>query len=63
MRRADLILLLDASKGMTAQDEAILAGLPLDIPQLLVFNKADLLGDSTTVSAGIFVPCCWRKPT
>ncbi|HEU0219410.1 MAG TPA: tRNA uridine-5-carboxymethylaminomethyl(34) synthesis GTPase MnmE [Gallionella sp.] len=54
LRRADLILLLlDASKGLTAQDEAILAGLPADIPQLLVFNKADLLGDSTAVSVSV----------
>ena len=41
---ADLILLLlDASQGMTAMDEAILAELPVDIPRLLVFNKVDLL--------------------
>jgi tRNA modification GTPase len=40
---ADLILLLlDASQGMTAMDEAILAELPVDIPRLLVFNKVDL---------------------
>ncbi|MDO8464854.1 MAG: tRNA uridine-5-carboxymethylaminomethyl(34) synthesis GTPase MnmE [Gallionella sp.] len=52
MHRADLILLLlDASKGLTAQDEAILSNLPADIPQLLVFNKADLLDDSIAVSA------------
>ena len=52
LHRADLILLLlDASKGMTAQDEVILAGLPADIPQLLVFNKADLLDDSAAISA------------
>lgn len=44
LRRADLILLLlDASQGKTAQDEAILAVLPADIPRLPVFNKADLL--------------------
>lgn len=44
LHRADLILLLlDASQGMTAQDEIIIAGLPADIPRLLVFNKADLL--------------------
>ncbi|OFZ69112.1 MAG: tRNA uridine-5-carboxymethylaminomethyl(34) synthesis GTPase MnmE [Betaproteobacteria bacterium RBG_16_56_24] len=44
LQRADLILLLlDASQGMTAQDKTILAGLPADIPRLLVFNKADLL--------------------
>ena len=52
MHRADLILLLlDASKGLTAQDEAILSGLPTDIPRLLVFNKTDLLGDGAIVSA------------
>ena len=42
--RADLILLLvDASQGMTPEDKAILDGLPADIPRLLVYNKADLL--------------------
>jgi len=54
LHRADLILLLlDASKGLTAQDEAILAGLPPDIPRLLVFNKTDLLGDSAAVPARV----------
>ncbi|MCR4304214.1 MAG: tRNA uridine-5-carboxymethylaminomethyl(34) synthesis GTPase MnmE [Gallionella sp.] len=49
LQRADLILLLlDASRGMTAQDEAILAGLPAGIPRLLVFNKADLLTGNIT---------------
>ena len=48
LQRADLILLLlDASQGMTAQDEIIIAGLPADIPRLLVFNKADLLDGKT----------------
>lgn len=48
LHRADLILvLLDATKGITAQDEAILAGLPTDIPRMLVLNKADLLGKGT----------------
>lgn len=43
IHRADLILLLlDASTGITAQDEEILAGLPADIPRLMVFNKIDL---------------------
>lgn len=57
LHRADLILLLlDASKGLAAQDESILAGLPADIPRLLVFNKTDLLVDSTAVSgSGPFV--------
>lgn len=52
LRRADLImLLLDASQGMTKRDEAILAELPADIPRLLVFNKTDLLDGSTAVFA------------
>lgn len=52
IHRADLILLLlDASKGLTVQDEAILAGLPADIPRLLVFNKSDLLDDSAALIA------------
>jgi tRNA modification GTPase len=45
LHRADLILvLLDAAKGVTAQDEAILSGLPVEIPRMLVLNKSDLLG-------------------
>lgn len=45
--RADLILyLLDANTGETVQDQALLAGLPTDIPRLLVINKADLLDAS-----------------
>ena len=44
LSRADLILLLlDASQGITLEDKSILAGLPPAIPRLLVFNKADLL--------------------
>ncbi len=51
LHRADLILLLlDASRGMTAADEAILAGLPAGIPRLLVFNKADLPGGRAMLS-------------
>lgn len=55
--RADLILLLlDASRGMTAQDEIILQGLPADTPRLLVYNKADLLDGGTAAgAAGVFV--------
>ncbi|MFZ5524718.1 MAG: tRNA uridine-5-carboxymethylaminomethyl(34) synthesis GTPase MnmE [Pseudomonadota bacterium] len=44
LQRADLILLLlDASQGMTEQDKAIVEDLPADIPRLLVLNKTDLL--------------------
>jgi tRNA modification GTPase len=54
MHRADLILLLlDANRGLTVQDEAILAGLPADIPRLLVFNKADLMSGAVAVPAGM----------
>lgn len=49
---ADLILLiLDASKGITFQDRIILEALPAEIPRLLVFNKQDLLsGEAPPVS-------------
>jgi tRNA modification GTPase len=46
LQRADLILLLlDGTAGLSAKDEEILASFPADIPHLLVYNKADLLGD------------------
>lgn len=44
LSRADLILLLvDASHGMTTKDKSILDGLPAEIPRLMVYNKTDLL--------------------
>ncbi len=53
LHRADLILLLlDASRGVTPADEAILAGLPMDIPRLLVINKADLLSGTSVTATG-----------
>jgi tRNA modification GTPase len=46
LQRADLILLLlDGSAGLSVKDEEILASFPAEIPHLLVYNKADLLGD------------------
>lgn len=46
LQRADLILLLlDGSAGLSTKDEEILASFPAEIPHLLVYNKADLLGD------------------
>lgn len=52
LHHADLILLLlDASQGMTEQGETILAGLPADIPRLLVFNKVDLLRERVITNA------------
>jgi tRNA modification GTPase len=48
LRHADLILLLlDTNLGITVQDQAILEGLPANIPRLLVFNKIDLLSGTT----------------
>ena len=53
LHRADLILLLlDAGNGITVQDEAIIAGLPTNIPRLLVMNKADLLNGKTPALLG-----------
>lgn len=53
LQRADLILLLlDAKRGLTPEDEAILASLPADIPRLLVFNKSDLQEVKNTALAG-----------
>jgi tRNA modification GTPase len=49
LHRADLILLvLDASQGVTILDRLILEALPKDIPRLLVFNKDDLMFDKPT---------------
>jgi tRNA modification GTPase len=45
--KADLILvLLDATQGITPADQQILAALPADIPRLFVFNKSDLLDEN-----------------
>ena len=44
LQKADVILLLlDASQGISAADRRILDELPPNIPKLLVFNKIDLL--------------------
>lgn len=46
LNRADLILLLvDASEGITPAGQAILSSLPIDIPHLLVYNKSDLVAE------------------
>ena len=64
LHRADLILLLlDASRGLTAQDEIILAGLPTDIPRLVVFNKIDLVKiDPITDKTILIAPIIADKP-
>lgn len=52
LRHADLILLiLDAGNGFTAQDKAILEGLPADIPRLLVINKIDISNGKVPVES------------
>ena len=51
VQRADLILmLLDAASGCNAEEREIISGFPADIPHLLVYNKADLLSEKTTVA-------------
>ncbi len=58
VRKADLILLLlDAVKGVSAEDSEIISSLPVDIPHLLVFNKADLLNESNDKpkDSGIYI--------
>lgn len=50
LQKADAILiLLDASLGIGADDRKILDELPPDIPRLHVFNKTDLLGQAARV--------------
>jgi tRNA modification GTPase len=56
LQRADLILLLlDATLGLTPEDETILASLPADIPRLLVFNKSDLQQENGQVPGAVHV--------
>jgi tRNA modification GTPase len=53
VRKADIVLvLLDATQGLTAADQTILNELPAELPRLLVFNKADLLGTPETWPTG-----------
>ena len=48
VQKADLILLLlDADQGCSEEDRAIFASFPADVPHLMVFNKADLMKDSS----------------
>jgi len=52
LHKADLILLmLDASKGVTAEDKEIVAGLPNNIPRIVLLNKVDLLQSNFTESS------------
>ena len=54
LERADLILmLLDATQGMTSKDAAIIADLPVAIPRLIVMNKGDLLQDRAPTGHGL----------
>ncbi len=57
VQRADLVLLLvDATRSITAEDEAIISTLPGDIPRLLVSNKMDLVPTEFRLSAST-EPC------
>lgn len=50
LQKADAILiLLDASQGISAADRKILDELPPNIPKLLIFNKIDLLAQPARV--------------
>ncbi len=50
LQKADAILiLLDASRGLGADDQKILDELPPDIPRLHIFNKIDLLAQPAHV--------------
>ncbi|MDD4929191.1 MAG: tRNA uridine-5-carboxymethylaminomethyl(34) synthesis GTPase MnmE [Gallionella sp.] len=56
VRRADLILLLlDATRGCSAEDTEIISSFPSEIPLLRVFNKVDLLPDQAPGAEGIFI--------
>ncbi len=56
VQRADLILLLlDASKGYREEDLKIVSSFPVDIPHLLVYNKADLLPENGREGQGIYI--------
>ena len=47
IEKADLaVLVIDATKGDTAEDQAILARLPKGLPCLRAYNKADLAGQA-----------------
>ena len=50
LKKADaILLLLDASHGISAADRKILDELPPNIPRLHIFNKIDLLGQAARV--------------
>jgi tRNA modification GTPase len=52
IERADMLLLIvDATAGVTAADEAIVARLPGRLPRVVVYNKIDLTGDAARVAA------------
>jgi tRNA modification GTPase len=52
IEKADLVLLLvDATRGETAEDQTILERLPPQLPSLHVMNKIDLLGRAPAVEA------------
>lgn len=53
VKKADAILLvLDASKGISPEEEKIMVSLPTDVPVLRIFNKIDLSGNKAAVEEG-----------
>lgn len=53
LEKADLVLLVvDASEGVTAEDEALAALLPEQTERVLVLNKSDLVGGRTAPISG-----------
>lgn len=50
IEKADLaLLLIDSRYGLTDADQQILQSLPADLPLLTIFNKIDLLSESTRI--------------
>ncbi len=60
MQRADRVLLLvDATRGLSAEDERILDSLPLELAVTVVYNKIDLTGQAPTEDELDGVPSLW----
>ena len=60
MQRADRVLLLvDATRGLSAEDERILESLPLELAVTVVYNKIDLTGQDPVEDELDGVPSLW----
>ncbi len=50
VRKADVIVVvLEAGRGLGPEEDKILAGLPPNVPRILIFNKIDLIGEPARV--------------